>query len=267
MADAFLDSTALIELVFRDAEQQARVAAAASTDGQRITSRYVVFEIARGFLRPLLTLYNKSLVARTFAELHRFAHGRQQIYRHHWRETMLGAFDDFLENLAQSRARLTQRQMLDSFRGWLGPHIRRGWRQIFREAAIINPTRCRDDFPAPARRDDGCYEQALPTTACGQPENCGLRAYLASRRDDFHAIRARLAAIPAPDAETSKRIAALDRLLGTSPDAPFAGRDCWRCGDAIICHEAPTGAVVVSKNAGHFAPICAALGREFRGYT
>ena len=41
----------------------------------------------------------------------------------------------------------------------------------------------------------------------------------------------------------------------------FKGADCYRCGDAFICHESPISAVVVSKNRKHFAAICELLGK------
>jgi hypothetical protein len=46
MPDAFLDSTVVIGLHFRHAEQRARCKAALPSDGKLVCSHYVVFEVA-----------------------------------------------------------------------------------------------------------------------------------------------------------------------------------------------------------------------------
>lgn len=50
--------------------------------------------------------------------------------------------------------------------------------------------------------------------------------------------------------------AALEREIG-----PLEGRMCHRCGDAIICLEAPPDHVIASKNEGDFQPISGYLGK------
>ena len=60
MAEAFLDSSVLIGLVFRHAGERASCQAALPVDGTIVCSRYVIFEVARGFLRSLIALHNYS---------------------------------------------------------------------------------------------------------------------------------------------------------------------------------------------------------------
>ncbi len=64
VADAFLDSSVLIGLVFRPVGERAACCAALSSDVRPFCSRYVIFELARGFLRSLIALHNYSFVVR-----------------------------------------------------------------------------------------------------------------------------------------------------------------------------------------------------------
>ena len=267
MAEAFLDSTTLIELVFRHWEARARVEAGLPTGERRLTSRYVLFEIARGYLCSLLILYNKSLEVQSLRELHEYMHTGQQLFKKYRRETMLGGYDDFLAHLETLGISMNEAQRLAHFRGWLAQHLRRGWRQLSRAVQVVNPVGCREDIPSPAPKTNGRYEQRLPTSECGRPEACGLDAYLSRSRTQFQAVADGLAALENRDTETERRIAALRRLLARANRSPFQGQDCWSCGDAIICHEAQTDQTVFSKNRKHFEPLCAILSRTLVVYS
>ncbi len=265
MPDAFLDSTALIELVFRNEARRARVVAAIPADGRRLSSRYVIFEIARSFLRTLILLHNKAEAARRMSQVRDYAEGGHTRAGHRY-GTIVGAFMDYQTHLERIDGRLSPQQALAEFRGWISTRLRRGWRRLLREAALINPTHCRSDLIEPTKRDDGCYDQLLPRRDCGKPDNCGLQVYFHRHSRDFAAICEHLAGLSSPDAETRNRVAALRRLMEIPSDTPFDGKDCWRVGDAIICHESPAETTVVTKNVGHFRPICDALGRSLTGY-
>jgi hypothetical protein len=266
MPDAFLDSSALIELVFRHSDTRKSVHKAIPSGGRRITSRYVVFEIARGYLLSLLILHNKSLSVKSLGELHEYMHSGQQRFKPYRSNTMLGAYDDFLAYLQSLGTALTEEQRLAQFRGWLSQHLRRGWRKLFEIGVVINSVGCREDVPSPSRNPNGYYVQQLPTNECGNADACGLAVYLSSSRQDFVTITKGLKKIQKPDGETKRRIDALERLIARRDIADFVGKDCWSCGDAIICHESPPSAVVVSKNRKHFEPLCASIGRTFLGY-
>src|SRR5690349_1778320 len=98
---------------------------------QLVSSRYVVFELARGFLRNLILLHNKSTQVKKFSELQSYA---QAVYRKpHLLGTVLGAFKDFFEEGLKRGAfehptMTPDEAMLFSFRGFLRGAIRRDWR-------------------------------------------------------------------------------------------------------------------------------------------
>jgi len=267
MPDAFLDSSALIEFVFRHREARVKVENTLPPDGRRLTSRYVLFEIARGYLLSLLVLRNKSCAVQSLTELHEYLHSGQQIRMHYRRETMLGAYDDHIAHLATLGISLTQDQQLAHFRGWLGQHLRRGWRQLSRVAEVTNRIGCREDIPSPSLKANGLYEQRLPTHECGDVNACGLDKWLSAIRTELQTIAKGLAALKGKDQETERRVLALQRLIAKSAGSDFEGRDCWSCGDAFICEESPSSAIVISKNRKHFEPLCALVGRTLFAYS
>lgn len=93
MNDALLDSSVVIGLVFRHAGERNACQAALPPGGQSFCSRYVSFEIARGFLRRLIALHNFSFEYQSFADLHQAAHSGQRRFTYDM-PTWLGAFVD-----------------------------------------------------------------------------------------------------------------------------------------------------------------------------
>jgi hypothetical protein len=267
MPDAFLDSTALNELVFRHREARSRVELSVPTDNSRLTSRYVLFVIARGYLRSLILLHNRAHAVQSLHQLHEYMHAGQQLFKPYRRGTMLGAYEDFLVHLENLGLSLTEEQRLSHFRGWLALHLRRGWRALSRVAEIINRVGCREDIPPPTPKANGLYEQRLPSAECGLAKACGLDPYLSEHMVAFRVIANGLAALEARDPETERRILALRRLLARPAGSNFVGKDCWSCGDAIICHESPSDATVVTKNRKHFEPLCVLIERTLITYS
>ena len=275
-ADIFLETTARVDLHFRSPALRKHIIEKAGTDSAFHTSRYVIFELARGFLTHLLTLHNKATDLDSFSDLIQYVRHRN-IGGQYRGQTMLGAYEDFLRHLEQRDKPLTVAQDLLHFRAWLAPFIRRGWRAIQSgrsSPGISNPIGCRDNLPAPvasplqsAGRPREHFRHDIPKADCGKPDNCRLLPSLQSAKDTFAAVANRLREIPNPDAETSRRIGALDRLLASDPAAAFARKDCYACGDPIIAHEAASDHTVLSKNERHMAPICSVLKKNLLTYT
>ena len=264
MADAFLDSSIVIGLHFRHAGERAHCASAVVNGAELLTSRYVIFEIARGFLRSVLLLHNASFEYHTFAELHQAAHSGQLRFQPYRMQTWLGVFDDYFAALALEDGTVAASAMLAEFRAKLRTWARRGWKQMHSKNRLTNSIGCREDLQPPfVRSHDRHLHQEIPTGECGMPAACGLDSYLSEQADSLSALLNGLQQLPAADRdrETDRRIAALSRLLSKARGERFKGSDCYRCGDALICHEAPESAVVVSKNRKHFAPICELLGK------
>lgn len=261
MADAFLDSSVLIGLVFRHAGERAACHAALPIGGEAVCSRYVIFEVARGFLRSLIALHNASFEFTSFASLHQAAHSGQQRFKPYRMHTWLGAFDDYLAALEKEDGASSESLKLEELRAKLRGWIRRGWRRASNEFRLINVIGCREDLPPPASRGDQRIDQSLPDRECGQPAVCHLQAFIQTWKSQMEAVAAALDALPTShkDKETAARIAGLRHLLGTPPGASFDGKQCHRCGDALICFEAPPGYILVTKNRKHFEPLVRVL--------
>lgn len=266
MPDVFLDSSVLIGLVFRHAGERAACRAALPPDAEVFSSRYVIFEIARGFLRSLIALHNYSFEFSSFADFHQAAHSGHRRFKPYAMHTWLGAFDDYFAALeaedGASSGRLKLEELRAKLRGW----IRRGWRKMGNDFRLINEIGCRDDLPSPASRGDERIDQRLPDEECGQPTACRLQAFIHARKPQVEAVAAGLEALPTSrkDKETVNRIDGLRHLLARSPGTPFEGKKCYRSGDALICLEAPTGCIIGSKNRKHFEPLAQILDKPLR---
>lgn len=263
MAEAFLDSSIVIGLHFRHAGERVHCLSAIPPDAEAITSRYVIFEIARGFLRSILLLHNISFEYRTFAELHQAAHSGQRRFQPYRMATWLGAFDDYFAALEAEDGSIDVSAMLAEFRAKLRTWARRGWKRMHEHHRLTNSIGCRADLHSPfVRSHDRHLDQELPTDECGVAGACGLDAYLATHAPSLSALQQGLQQLSERDRETDRRIESLRQLLSKAPSEHFKGTDCYRCGDAFICHEAPTTAIIVSKNQKHFEPVCKLLGKN-----
>lgn len=269
--EVWLDTTALVDLEFRSAVLRRHLLSLFPQGSAHRTSRYVLFEFARGVLRRYLRLHNKAAELDTLSSLTHYINNCN-VGSQRTASTMLGAYADYLRHLERENIALTPAQQLEQFRSWLAPLIRRGWRRALSHATS-NPIGCRDDLPAPrAIKPDGknaCFEQMaqeLPTGQCGSPGNCRLIHSLQSNSATFRAMSRALADLPKKDSETAVRIPALERLMGHDTDTAFDPKDCYRCGDPIIAGEAPAGTTILSKNAKHFQPLCDAIPRPLVAY-
>lgn len=263
--DFFLETSALVDVEFRNAEMRRHVLAAIPLGAMIRTSHYVIFELARGFLMNLITLHNKAADFKRFSDLTLYVKNRSAFTRYAG-STMLGAFVDFQRHLEKDDAPLTESQRLAHFRAWLGPHIQRGWARVKKRYPLSNPIGCRADLPAPVlqplpppQMPREHIRHDIPTDHCGTAGNCDLLPSMHAAADSFRSMERHLQALPEKDAETQRRLVAMPRLLGQKADASFEGKDCHDCGDAIIVHEAGASTTIVTKNGKHIEPLCAAI--------
>ena len=264
MPEVFIESSVLIGLVFRHARERAACQAALPVEGMAVCSRYVIFEVARGFLRNLIALHNYSLEYSSFADLHQAAHSGQLRFKPYRMHTWLGAFEDYFAALEAEDGGTSEVLKLEEFRAKLRGWIRRGWAQMESGFLLFNGIGCREDLPPPASRGDRRIDQRLPVGECGQPSACRLQSFVQTHELAVEAIAAGLEALPAlgKDEETKGRIDGLRHLLASAPGAPFDGEQCYRCGDALICLEAPPGQIIATKNRKHFEPLALILGKR-----
>jgi len=264
MPDSFLDSSVLIGLHFRHAGERAACDACLPPAGDRVSSRYVVFEIARGFLRTLINLHNASLEFVRFSELHQAAYSGARGFKRYEMHTWLGAMTDFMASLEIEAGSFAESQKLEMLRARLRVMIRRGWRHLSMSYSFVNEVECQRELPEPTLNADGRLTQSLPVIDCGKPQACGILAYVDKNRQTVQALADHLAGLPEKDkgADTDKKhVDGLRHLLESSAGKAFKGKKCHRCGDALICLESPQTHVIATKNERDFRPIASHLGK------
>lgn len=263
MNKSFLDSSVVIGLCFRHAGERDACRSILSPDGS-VCSSYVIYEVARGFLRSLIELHNSSYEFATFADLHMAAYSGQLRFKPYKMATWLGAFTDFHAALEKEDGVFLESQKLELFRAKLRGWIRRGWKRMASDFQRQNDIGCRNDLNSPFVRADSRVDQKLPLDQCGSPANCGVHNFIDFNQSSVIAVSNKLKSLPPTksDAETKKRITALDYLLSLKKDEAFKGDACHRCGDALICLESAPSMPIATKNKKHFEPICEVLGKE-----
>jgi hypothetical protein len=264
MPDSFIDSSVLIGLHFRHAGERAACDACLPSAGGRVSSRYVVFEIARGFLRSLINLHNASLEFVRFSELHQAAYSGARGFRRYEMHTWLGAMTDFMAALELETGSFAESQKLELLRARLRVTIQRGWRKLLRSYSFINDVECRQDLPEPTLNADGMLTHALPVLDCGKPHACGILSYIDTNRQLVQSLADHLEGLPEKDKGTDtdkKHLDGLRHLLESPVGEAFKGKKCHRCGDALICLEAPQNHVIATKNETDFRPIASHLGK------
>ena len=265
MPDAFLDSSVLIGLHFRHAGERAACKHCLPQGAGQVSSRYVIFEIARGFLRSLILLHNASFEYARFSDLHMAAYSGQRRFRHYEMHTWLGAMTDFQALLEQEIGPFEESQKLELLRAKLRVIVQRGWRKLQKSCRVINEVSCRRDLPEPSLNGGGRLVQALPVSECGKPNACGLQHYIEQHHSTVEVLAAHLESLPVSSRgnDTGKHITGLRHLLESPVGREFNGRMCHQCGDAIICMEAPQGHVIATKNRRDFQPIADHLGKPW----
>jgi len=263
----FLESTALIDLVFKDLVTQNRVLAALGKYSHKVTSRYVLYEVCRGYLQNFIQLYNRSIQCHNYADL--LAYTRRLYMKPHMLSSVLECYEQFFRagNLVDLDNALPQNvQVLHHLRAFLRRHIRQGWTRMHRIAdEVINDVGCRQDLRPPIH-DGAGFKQDLKTSRCGQYHNCELKLYVHNNLQPFSALLKQLQALHNPDHETTRRVRAMRELIRKKKDTDFARNDCWHTSDAIIAQEVPYNVTVLTSNANHYLPLVTALGKAMENY-
>ncbi|MES2737272.1 MAG: hypothetical protein V4672_13190 [Verrucomicrobiota bacterium] len=264
MPDAFIDSSVLIGLYFRHAGERAACEACLPAGGNRVSSQYIIFEIARGFLRSLLEIHNASFEYKRFSDFHMAAYSGARRFKPYQMATWLGAMTDFMAALEQQNVVIAEPQKLDLFRAMIRKMIQRGWKQLLNGCHLIDNISCQKNIPDPILNPDGRVTQALPLADCGKPNTCGVQSFIAQRNPMVQSLIQHLATLPKKqkgnDTDT-KHIPGLQHLLGVALGAAFEGKKCHQCGDALICLEAPAGSIIATKNRGDFEPLAGFLSK------
>jgi hypothetical protein len=264
MSKVFLDSSVVIGLIFRNRLEREACGKNLPADAQLVISKYVIFEIARGFMRRLISLHNISFDYSNIGELLLASTSGQNRFSYNM-PTWTGAIADYLLQLSSADGKSSESTDLEEFRAKIRVWIRKGWKSINQNFTIINLIGCRGFTPGPFQRSDKFLDQALNIESCGDPDQCDLQTFLGSCTSQGEEIIVSLNSLPEAkkDPETKARLKSMRCLLSSSLGTPFLGKDCFRCGDAFICLEAPQDHVVASKNKKHFEPILKPLNKKF----
>ena len=261
MPAIFFETSALIEHSFWNAEIRKKIATLAEPYDEICTSRYVLFELARGFLGNLILLHNKTFQLERFSEV--VAYSANIRLKGHYQGTVLGALANYFET---KHPELTDSQRLVHFRSHLRRLIRRGWKRVKDTPSIYrDKVGCRHDISDPYSKEDDTIAQDTPRKLCGVAKACGVKDFASNNRDLLEKVRASLSD-GVLDEETKKRIPAI-RELYRNAKRDFEKSHCYICGDLLIVCESDLSDVILTKNGKHFTPLCEKMGRELIAYT
>lgn len=257
---AYLDTTAVVNLIFLAAKKQREVVAAAAEFEHILVSNYVVFELAKGPMNNLLILHRKLQQLQNLSDV--VAYAARCNRSAYLSGTILGALTFFLETTFRERHNLNDREMLLLMRAQLKTAILNGWRRLGKHKKDnINEIGCTPFPSAPTEGTKGELRQDLKGVDCGNPSYCGVKAYCVTHRSQLTGVRNALVATGSKKPETERRIKALRQLY--RPGVIYIAKDCYACGDALIAHEASLKAdAVITSNKSDFPEICSALGLQ-----
>lgn len=255
MSVVFLETSAVVELSFWDSKTNSRILALIEDYESTASSPYVTFEIARGFLRNLILLHNKTFQLSEFAEI--FQYTANLRYKPHYLGTVLGCFADYFRS---NHGELTEEDRLLHFRAHMSRMIRRGWKKVLSCAGSdINEVGCRSDIGNPYRREAELLDQDTPKKECGTNIACGVKAFASENRAELERIRSVLGVSDKQDQETEKRVKSI-RELYRNPKRNFEAKHCYASSDLLIAFDAVGCDAILTKNGKHFEPMCKELG-------
>jgi predicted nucleic acid-binding protein len=265
--NAWLDTSAVVALYFRNRANREACLTAIPQGAGIMISRYVIFELARGYLSRLMRFHNASMPCTRWYEVRALvkAGGHDHTYEGPaWRD-VLDDIEETLEAGPDDDVRESPWRRLEKtpafFRSRLRCTLERGWRGCFQACVFENPCGCRADIYLPYEDTDGLMKFDLPTAQCGQPGNCGLLVFVKANASALERVCAATAKLKAQKkkGERERRASGLQHLLTNEAEA-FDGTQCHACGDALIALEASQDANdrVVTKDRD-FTGICRAL--------
>lgn len=273
--DAFLETTAMIDLLFKESARRDIVKEAIKEYQSLYSSQYVRMEIKRGFLQNLVALYNKSKECSTFTEVLAYVSTLSSTPRKNMLGTMLEAIARFYdpvtrkalaEGASSKDFTKVQKKMAEAY---LRSQINRFWSGFSRLVdVVLDEAECYKNgysIQPPFMTPEGKFDNTLESCDKYKPGICKVRQLFDQNESETKNIIVKLAEIESPDTETQNRLRALKEIVRLKK-RDVQKRECWRSGDAVIAIEAPENVAIVTRNCKHFTPICAALGKPLRCY-
>ncbi len=239
-------------------------------DAQVVVSRYVVFELARGFVARLCEMHNETFKCTKRFQLLRMltAKGRG---KHRTGATWMAIYQDVFESIEVG----AESGEIDSpwdellpnlFRVHLRKVITAGWTATLGTGPVENPCGCRPNLPEP-RLDssNGHIKHELPRTECGKAGTCDVLKFVRANAGPLHKIREESARSRAifKRGERKRRVEGIDHLLAVQGEN-FLGDCCHGAGDGMIAVEAAqdeAGVDRVATKDKDFTGLCRSIQR------
>lgn len=256
MKVVWLETSAVIGLTF-SGKAMAEEEKKPLTGVEWKVSRYVLFELGRGYLSYFIKMHNESLNCVKLWQLHERSYTGQRRHRGYERSAWLQGFTSYLDRMEENREGPWG---LEDLREQLWTKIRRGWRKSMKHYQAEGGCPCRADLPPPTREElNHPIVQILPMRDCGKAGSCGLMGYLREHAGDFEAMLMAEERLPSGDVkekERQRRRKALRCLLAQTRNT-FNKGQCYSSADAIIAHEARHGFLMTRD--GDYKALCGAL--------
>ena len=259
--EIFLETTALIDFVFKSSEIRLKISDILATYGHVYSSNYVRAQVRNRYLNYLCVMLKKSMFAYSVADVLEWAKKCTYI-----------SFQAYLGNSSSEQIIIYLRDIeekhkfpeIKAFQSHLRILIRKGWKQIFEDCSFIDDfidqTKCYTGFLSPPVRKSGYYE-VENSKACENNGHgiCELEKFCNNDIEDFRNILNKLKKIAKPDEETKNRIQEIQRLLKGRTN--FKLKECGFLSDAIIALES-NAPEILNNNDKHFLPICESIGKK-----
>lgn len=273
--DGFIETTAMIDLIFSDKVAADRIRPILAGYGTTYSSQYVRMEIKRGFLQNYVALYNKSIECKNLTEVLDYIHTIGSTPRRNMLGTMLGAMAMYYERIARRAAGVgaspkqvttIQKKLLE---GILRAKIKQFWASFAKQVdVVLDPSECykhKYTLKPPAMTPGGRFDNTFDNCDKHKSGICRVRQLFNENEAGVTAIITKLQTLPDPDTETQKRRRAMKEVMRLK-NREVPRKECWHSGDAVIALESPDGAEIVTHNCKHFTPLCQALGKPLRCY-
>jgi hypothetical protein len=272
--DAFLETTAMVDLIFKDAVRRATIEDTILGCQTKYSSEYVRMEMKRGVLSYWVLLYNKCVECEKLSEVFEYIQRLGAGPARNRASSILESLALFFKSVEdESVGVLGDGALCGEFvkaqiAAFLRTRIRHSWRAFEKEVdVVLDDVGCfrgSKRLEGPRLVNDR-FENSLGNCDDNKPEGCGLRDFLERHRTECERVLGALTSLKEPDSETSRRVTALKEVLRVC-NRPVSRTNCWRLGDVNLALEAPVGSAVVTHNRKHFEPICAAIGKGLLWY-
>jgi hypothetical protein len=262
MANAFLDTTVLVNVLLKPSQDGKKNQLAVSAFAKAETPTYALKEMHLGALRAWVWFHNACKTEGTFSRVSDRLHGLSRSQQRNLHSSALEAMREATRAntvILRSRTPAQQdRDMADMYRLSVKGLILRAWHRRRRVASVTFPLTCYleegpfEDYGGMLRLGNACPKV---------PGDCSLAAYMRSRLPEVAKLRDAILLLKSDRQEDQKRTRALKEFL-RRPALPISETNCRHLGDAVFALLCPAGSVVLTTNLRDHVPLTTALGKK-----